>query len=333
MSGLSSTVRTVPTGRTLQQNARLIAGVLLLAALNGCANFVPETMALREKPPTDIKPQVELTEVPFFPQDAYQCGPAALATVLAHEKVPVTPAELVSQVYVPDRKGSLQVEMLAAPRRHGMVSYPLSPHLSDLLREVEAGNPVIVLQNHGIMPPFDKWHYAVVVGYDIPGEKIILRSGPHMRQVLPMGSHEYVWRKSHYWAMVAVPPDRIPATASERGWLAALADFERVDPAKAREGYRTFLARWPENVDAMVGLANTHYKMGDFKEAEVVLRRAQQRKPQSVVVLNNLAQTLSDQGRSAEALPLAERAVTVGGPFATSAKETRDMIRARLMLP
>lgn len=80
----------------------------------------------------------------------------------------------------------------------------------------------------------------------------------------------------------------------------------------------------------MIGLANTYHTAGDLKRAEAILRRAQQRQPNSVVVLNNLAQTISDQGRSAEALPIAERAVEVGGPFVDAARGTRDSIRARL---
>ena len=58
-----------------------------------------------------------------------------------------SPEALVEQVYLPQREGSLQAEMLAAPRRHGLVSYPLAPRLADLLKEVAAGTPVIVLQN------------------------------------------------------------------------------------------------------------------------------------------------------------------------------------------
>jgi hypothetical protein len=37
----------------------------------------------------------------------------------------------VPQVYLPARKGSLQVEMLAAARRHGLVSYQLAPSKVD----------------------------------------------------------------------------------------------------------------------------------------------------------------------------------------------------------
>ena len=48
------------------------------------------------------------------------------------------------------------------------------------------------------------------------------------------------------------------------------------------------------------------------------------------MVLNNLAQTLSDQGRNDEALPVIERAVAAGGPFAGAAQNTRRTILERL---
>jgi Tfp pilus assembly protein PilF len=148
---------------------------------------------------------------------------------------------------------------------------------------------------------------------------------------MPFAANEAVWMRSGYWAMVALPPDRIPATADDQSWLNAIAAFERAgDAARARTAYQTFLARWPENVNAHIGLANAHHALGDLPRAEAVLRDAARRDPGSVVVLNNLAQTLSDQGRNDEALPVIERAVAAGGPFAGAAQKTRQTILERL---
>jgi tetratricopeptide (TPR) repeat protein len=320
-------------GRSTAQNARAIAGVLVCAcavALSGCASLWPQTAALRAALPQGIPERAELTEVPFFPQEEYQCGPAALATALAAAGAKVTPEELVPQVYLPERKGSLQVEMLAAARRHGRVSYQLAPRFEDLLRELAAGNPVIVLQNLGIG---DGWHYAVAVGYDYGSGTLVLRSGTTERELMPFTMHELVWKRSNYWAMVALSPERIPATANEQRWLGAIAALERAgQPASARVAYSAFLERWPESLTAAVGLANAHYALGELPETERVLRAALQRAPDSVVALNNLAQTLSDQGKNEEALRIIERAMehAGNGPFTAAVEETRDTIRKRL---
>jgi tetratricopeptide (TPR) repeat protein len=322
-------------GRRAARNARAIAGVFVCAcaaALSGCAALWPQTAELRKALPAGVPEKVELAQVPFFPQEEYQCGPAALATALATFGAKVTPEELVPQVYIPERKGSLQIEMLAAARRHGMVSYQLAPRFEHLLRELAAGHPVIVLQNLGIG---EGWHYAVAVGYDYERGELLLRSGTTERQVLAFTVHEVVWKRSGYWAMVALPPQRIPATADEQRWLGAIAALERAgDAANARVAYTAFRSRWPQNVAAAVGLANVHYALGALPEAERVLREALEREPDSVIALNNLAQTLSDLGRNEEALRFIERAMdgtsAPGSPFSAAVQETRQTIRSRM---
>ncbi len=322
----------MPDWVTWYRSARLPAGAfLLLAALSGCASLVPQTMGLRDTWPAGVAVQAELSEVPFFPQQDYQCGPAALATTLVHTGAQVTPEELVKWVYLPARQGSLQTEMLAASRRYSRVSYQLAPRFADLLREVAAGNPVIVLQDTGV-GPIANWHYAVVIGFDYPAGELYLRSGETKRLAIPFTVFEYTWKKSHYWAMVTLPPGRLPLTATEPGYLAAISAMERVGEARAAiSAYSAFLERWPDNVLASVGLANRYYALGALKEAEFVLRRAAARHPDSVVVLNNLAQTLSDLGRNDEALAFIERAVQPDeSPFAAAARDTHALILRRM---
>jgi len=313
------------------QSARLIAGVFAFACaalLHGCASFTPQTKSLAESRPAGVPGARELTEVPFFAQNDYQCGPASLAMAMVAAGVKVTPDELVPEVYLPERKGSLQVEMLAAARRHGLVSYQLAPRYGDLLREIAAGNPVVVLQNFGLK---EGWHYAVAIGYDYDKGKLILRSGETERSQLPFGVNELVWSRSGYWAMVVSPPGRIVPTAQEERWVSALAAFERVaDPGSARTAYSAASERWPQSVPALIGLANAHHKLKELPQAETALRRAEKMAPDSVIVLNNLAQTLSDQGRNAEALPVIERAAKLGGPFSETVEETRRSIKQKL---
>jgi tetratricopeptide (TPR) repeat protein len=312
--------------------ARLTAGAfLLLAGLSGCASLVPQTMGLRDNWPQGVADRTELREVPFFAQQEYQCGPAALATVLVHAGAPATPDELVTRVYLPGREGSLQAEMLAAPRRYGKVSYQIAPRFDDLLREVAAGNPVLVLQDTGV-GPVTNWHYAVVVGFDYPAGELYLRSGETRRLAIPFTVFEYTWQKSNYWAMVTTPPDRVPVTASEPAWLVAIAAMERVaEPNASIAAYSAALRRWPGNVAASIGLANRHYARGELTAAESILRRAHVMHPESVAVINNLAHTLSDLGRNEEALALLNQAVVAeGSPFAAALGETRAMILQRL---
>lgn len=322
-------LRALMMGLPARRRAGIAGIACLLLALAGCAQMVPQTMALRTGWPAGVARQVELAGVPFFPQEEYQCGPAALATLLNHAGVTVTPEALVEQVYLPARQGSLQAEMLATPRRYGQVPYLLAPRYDDLLREVAAGNPVLVLQDIG--PVMTQWHYAVVAGFDYPAGELHLRSGLRRSQALPFTLFERTWMKSGYWAMVTVPPDRIPATATETRWLEAVMAMERTGDGKAATlAYAATLKRWPDNLTASIGLANQYHAAGALKEAEAVLREASTRHRQSTVVLNNLAQNLSDQGRQQEALAQIDQALQAPGPFAAEVRETHRLILQRL---
>ena len=121
----------------------------------------PQTAELRRALPQGIPERTELREVPFFPQEEYQCGPAALATVLAASGVKVTPEDLVPQVYLPERKAACRWR--CSRRRAGTGLLPKPRRASKTCCASSRGNPVIVLQNLGVG---DGWHYAVAVGYD-----------------------------------------------------------------------------------------------------------------------------------------------------------------------
>jgi tetratricopeptide (TPR) repeat protein len=314
------------------ERVRLNAGALflLVLALSGCASLVPQTMGLREHWPHGVAVRTEIREAPFFSQEEFQCGPAALATTLVHAGAVVTPADLLQRVYLPGREGSLQVEMLAAPRRYGLVAYPLAPRFDDLLREVAAGNPVIVLQDNGV-GPVTAWHYAVVVGFDYPAGELYLRSGVTERLAIPFTVFEYTWKKADYWAMVTMPPDRLPVTATEAAYQTAIAAMERVsEPAAAMLAYATFLARWPGNVAASIALGNLHYGRGELAEVETILRKAWVRHPDSVPVANNLAHTLSEMGRNEAALELIDGIGAPIGPYESAVRDTQATIRQRL---
>jgi tetratricopeptide (TPR) repeat protein len=283
----------------------------MLTGLAACAT--PQVAAIRASSSAILPARVELASVPFFPQEDYQCGPAALATVLTHAGSATTPEALAPQVYLPGREGSLQAEMLAAARRHGRVAYRLAPRLEDVLLEVTDGAPVIVLQNLALgFAPL--WHYAVVIGYDLRREEIILRSGTTRRLVMTLATFERTWARGEHWAMLALGPERLPTTASEDQYVVAVAALERVAPAAARRAYTTALERWPGSLAARIGRGNAAYALRDLPGAEAAYREATRLHPQAADAWNNLAQSLLELRQRDEALVAARRAVSLGGP-------------------
>jgi len=295
-----------PARRRWLVRAGALGAVSLLSA---CASLTAkQTRALLAHPPSDLPARVEWAQVPFFPQDINQCGPAALATALGAVGVPIAPEVLGTAVFVPAREGSLQIEMLAAPRRHGHIATRIRPDLISLLREVAAGQAPVVLLNLGLsIQPL--WHYAVVVGYDLPAGQILLRSGTVKREVMPLSTFEHTWARSSQWAFVVLPPDRLPAQADEAAVTEARVAFERVASAsQAAQAYRTALKRWPDSLLLGLGLGNALYAAGALADAEAAYAQVAQRHD-SAPAWHNLARVRLERRDLSGARTAADAAV------------------------
>jgi tetratricopeptide (TPR) repeat protein len=296
--------------------------------LTGCVSL-PQSNALGGAGGAGLPPRAELDTVPFFAQEEYQCGPAALAMALGAAGIDATPDVLTDEVYIPARKGSLQVEMLAGARRHGLLAYQLAPELKDVLAEVAAGNAVIVLQNLGLWSFHPYWHYAVVIGYDLEKQQILLHSGARARRAMSFALFEFLWIDGERWAMVALPPARAPASAREAQYANAAAALEQTGRvAAAHLAYAALRERWPANLVGLMGLGNTAYALGRTVEAEWAFRSAAALHPQSAAAFNNLAQALADQGKLDAALDAARKAVGLGGVSLPAAQATLEQIQA-----
>lgn len=296
----------------------------VVLVLSGCASLPPVNVA-----DSGFPRQIELTATAFFPQEEFQCGPAALATLLASAQVDVTPENLVAETYLPERQGSLQAELLGAARRHDRVPYVIVPDLTAILREVRAGHPVLVLQNLGLswLP---RWHYAVIIGFDLDQQSLVLRSGTEARHGVSFTTFERTWARAQKWAFVVTPVDQVPATATERLFIegAALLEAQRRYSA-AIHAYEAALQRWPNSVLARFGLANSAFAQHDNVRAEREYRTLLAQLPGNGAAWNNLAHVLLRQQRCADAEAAATQAITVGGPTASAARNTLREIRAR----
>jgi len=242
--------------------AALLGLTALLSACAGRAPVLPEPSTLSHLPD-----RVILEQVPFHAQDAYQCGPATLAMVLNHRNVAATTDALKERVYMPKRKGALQVEMVAAARVRALLVYPLERKLEAILAEVNAGNPVLVMQNLAF-DWYPQWHYAVVIGYDLPAEEMILHSGLNQAQREPFKVFMRTWQRADRWARVVLPPDQLPATAQPLTYLKAASDLEqtgRLD--SALHAYQGAAQQWPEQPAARLGLGNTYWAKNERQTA------------------------------------------------------------------
>ncbi len=302
-----------------------ILSLALVLAVAACAGRAGIRWPIRAM---DRPESYLLNAVPYFPQQAFQCGPAALAMALAWSGVGVSPQALVADVFTPSRQGSLQSAIIAGARRHGRVAYLLSEPEA-LIDEVAAGHPVVVLQNLGLAW-YPVWHYAVVVGLDLAKGNVILHSGATPQKQLSFTTFEHTWARSDFWGLLVLPASRLPAVCNETDYLVALSNLERSGRWEtAAEGYQTALNRWPDSLPATVGLGVCLYRTGDLQAAETVFRDAILKFVAEGVLFNNLAQVLMEQGRKTEALEAAMQAIECGGPLKAHFEKTLEEIRSQ----
>lgn len=300
--------------------------IMLLLILAGCADH-------RDRPSLAPGQITELDTIPFFPQKKYQCGPAALATLLSASRVVVTPDILVPQVYIPGRKGSLQPELVAASRRYGRIPYIIDGELSSLYEELKGGRPILVLQNLGldIIPVY---HYAVVTAM-VGGDKIVLRSGTKKRLVMDTRKFLTTWRRTDSWGMIILKPGELPENSDPLKYLRTVNSFERTGNVKqAEKAYRAAVKRWPQHQTAIFALGNNYLAQEKYDKAAMIYQKLLSINPENLAAANNLAESLVRRGCLGRGSDVIGQAVAlakkINSPLKNTIIETQQEIAQQL---
>lgn len=305
-------------------NARF-AGVLLLALLlptllSGCAR----SPVLLESTKASLAPQTELTEVPFYAQTAYQCGPATLAMVLNHQGVDAGLEQLIPQVFLPGREGSVQPEMLATVRRYKQLAIPVRGTMDALLGHLEAGDPVVVMQNLAL-PAFPMWHYAVAIGFDLPNETLILRSGEIERHTMSFSRFDATWARSERWGFVVSEPGSLPEGVTARNALEAISAYEEQHgPVSTLSSWQAFVERFPANPLGQFALGNALYADQQPQAALEAFESATQLDPAMGAAWLNVAILRLQKENSEGAREALTQAATLDGDWQPRAQQLLD---------
>jgi hypothetical protein len=298
-----------------------VAVILPLVLITGCAGT---GSVLSSSGQGGFPTRVDLDQTPFFPQVEYQCGPSALATVLGASGLPVAPADLVPEVYLPGRQGSLQPELLASARRRDRLPYELPPTSDAIVAQLAAGFPVLVLQKLGA-GPWPGWHYAVVIGYDAEKQVFLLRSGTERRLEMPAARFLATWDRAGRWAIVVLQPGQIPGVPDASRYIQAAGGLEAVGRVDvARVAYQAAAKQWPQDALPRLALGNVALTRGDLDAAESDYRRAIELDPGNVAAHNNLAEVLLRRGCVSAAKSEIETATLLAGtgPLAAAVEDT-----------
>lgn len=275
---------------------RILISLALVMILTGCASRPQWPEQASAGSHVDIHQRLVLDSVPFHPQEQYQCGPASLAMMLNSQGFNTDPEILKELVYLPDRRGSLRVELVAGARSHGVVVYELDGRLASLLSEVAAGHPVMVMQNLGLSW-WPQWHFAVVIGFDRNARNLILHTDTRARHEESLEVFMATWNRADNWAAVMLKPHRLPATAKPIPYLMAVNDLETTGRTRtAMEAYQTAEAAWPDQPAALMGQGNIAYEGADYQAAAAHFLKMTERFPELAPGWNNLSGALDKAG-------------------------------------
>ncbi len=178
-----------------------------------------------------------------------------------------------------------------------------------------------------------KWHYAVIIGYDLEAGLIYLHTGIEKKYSVGWKVFKRTWKRAKNWGMVAITPHKVPASvdislANKARYLNEIIGFERTQQWNtAITAYQTSLNKWTNNNIALIGLGNSYYQLKKTKEAEQALQKLISTHPGSAIGHNNLAQLLFETGKIKKAFSHAQQAVNIGGKHLSEFQKTLAAIK------
>jgi tetratricopeptide (TPR) repeat protein len=252
----------------------------------GCATQAVQTERLLSNPGA-LPTYFNIKNVEFIDQSSGYCGPAVLTMAMRRAGQNIEVEEVASQVYTPGLHGSLQADIVSAARRQGLMAITIQ-NLPTLLNEVSAGHPVIIFENLGLSWA-PQWHYALVLGYDLQKQEVILHTGHDAYYHWDMKKFERSWMLGDYWGLVVLPAGEIAVSSGERANLTSAVGLQKAKKnIEAEKSFRKILEKWPSSLVALIGSANFAFDKRDYKEAIKLLRRAIKAHPESMAAKHNL---------------------------------------------
>lgn len=135
--------------------------------------------------------------VPFFPQNEYKCGPAAMASVLSFWGAKTAFEDASRAVYQEKLKGSLPIDLFLYAKEAGFEADYYKGSMADLKRNIDAGVPLILFLNLGFKI-YPVGHYVVVTGYDDARRVVTAHSDMTMNARFGYDALRGAWEKNDF---------------------------------------------------------------------------------------------------------------------------------------
>ncbi|WP_232368971.1 PA2778 family cysteine peptidase [Alteromonas sp. BL110] len=245
----------------------MLAGLSFLFLLSGCQS-TPQADRLRQEGLASLPESHTIESVPFFPQEQFYCGPTTLSEVFGYYGKSTSPQEIAPKLFIPNKEGSLQLEMVSATRQFGFLPYTERGTLSSIMSLVKEDIPVIVFQNLSIQL-IPQWHYAVVIGFDSDRGTVTLHTGLTPNHEMSLELFERTWARGNYWYLAPVPPKVTSSEMTPFTYVSAAYDMLKVgDKAQSLAFLKTASQTWPSYWLSYFLIANYYLEHPDIEGSD-----------------------------------------------------------------
>lgn len=173
--------------------------VVLCLMLSGCGATSFETIR------SGLGAQGHYIEgVPFVQQTEYDCGPAALASVLSFRGKAADLERITASVYLPQLRGTLLMDLERYAKDEGFKTSSSAGTHDALKTAVRSNSPVICLLDLGYWF-YRQPHFVTVIGFDDGNGLFIMHDGGIPNRTMRYEDFEKKWARAGKWMIVITP--------------------------------------------------------------------------------------------------------------------------------
>lgn len=183
-----------------------VRGLFLLGAV---ATFVLAMSGCGAKSFDAIRPGLEtrghyIEGVPFVRQTEYDCGPAALASVLSFRGKAADLERITASVYLPQLRGALPMDLERYAKDEGFKTSSAAGTAAALKTAIANNIPVICLLDLGF-GFYRQPHFVTVIGFDDENGLFIMHDGAIPNRAMAYEAFEKKWLRAGKWMIVITP--------------------------------------------------------------------------------------------------------------------------------
>jgi len=297
--------------------------------LAGCAT----SYTYRVSPPSapETYESVYLEDVPSVAQTAYQCGPAALESVIRYWGGNADAGSIGKTLYKSGTRGVFNFSLAQYMKTIGFWSeIHEEPGEEGLKQWLRKGVPPIVMLDSGTLWA-RTYHFVVLKGFDDRSEIFYANTGVLETQAIHYGEFERRWKKADTWSLIVSPPEKVDWELDETQSIEMALIFEKNGNLNQAERWvESALNKNPGSLTAKFNLANIYSKSNRSEQAKIIYKELLNTNPNRQEISNNLAWIYYEEGRYEDALKVILTAFNKGAQKNYEILDTAGMIYCQL---